>query len=233
VLAEIRQLLELQRLDERLADAEARRVRLHRERSRFLSQIDEARAAVDVSRQELAQLQHDSRMRNLEVDELDAQIRAYQTRLDEGIISFKEMEDLRAKIASERGRISQLEDEALAMMEAIEAKTREQDDAERQLAEREALLRDQIGGVEAETEEVGSQWETLTAERESTSSAIPSYLLTQYETLHAKFADPVAVIRNGTCGGCKLRLSGNTTVRVRGEMGVVTCEHCSRILYTI
>ena len=233
MLAEIRQLLELQKLDERLADAEARRARLHRERERLLSQIDEARAAVEASRQELAQLQHDSRMRNLAVDELDAQIRTYRTRLDEGIISFKEMEDLRVKIASERGRISQLEDEALAMMEAIEAKTREQDDAERRLAERESLLREQISGVEAETAEAGGQFETLTAERARSSSEIPPYLLTQYETLHAKFADPVAVIRNGTCGGCKLRLSGNTGERVRGEMGVVTCEHCSRILYTV
>ena len=231
MLAEIEQLLELQVIDERLADAEARRNRLHRELDRLNRQIEEERAAVDASRESLTRLQHDSRMKNLEVDELDEQIRGYQKRLDEGIISFKEMEDLQSKIVSERKRINQLEDAALAEMEAIEEGTRAQEAAEARRTETEQALREEIGRVEAAIEATTEDLARLAAERARTARAIPSYLVSQYETLHAKYADPVAPIRNGTCGGCKLRLSGNTAERVRGEMGVVTCEHCSRILY--
>jgi len=231
VLAEITQLLELQLIDERLADANARRARLKRERDRLRRQIDEERASVAASQEDLSRLRHDSRMKNLGVDELDMQIRAYQKRLDEGIISFKEMEDLRTKILSERGRINQLEDEALSMMDALEEKTNAQGEAESTLVEREAVLHRQILQAESEIEETNAQLHGLAEERSRAADAIPAYLVTQYETLHAKHADPVAEIRNGTCTGCKLRLSGITVERARGEMGVVTCEHCSRVLY--
>jgi len=231
VLAEIEQLLGLQGIDERLADADARRARLRGELERLRRQVEGERAAFAASREEVSRLRHDSRMKNLEVDDLDMQIRSYQKRLDEGIISFKEMEDLRTKIASERGRINRLEDEALALMEGLEAKTEEQRAAEVRLGEREAVLRQQILATETEIEEAGGKLDALAAEREAAATAMPSYLVSQYESLHAKYPDPVAGIRNGTCAGCKLRLSGNTTERVRGEMGIVTCEHCSRILY--
>jgi predicted nucleic acid-binding Zn-ribbon protein len=231
VLPEIKQLLQLQVIDERLADAASRITRLRGESDHLRRQIEAEHAAVHASREALSRLEHDSRMKNLEVDDLHMQIRAYEKRLNKGIISFKEMEDLRVKIAGERVRINRLEDDALSLMDAIEAEARAHDDAESHLAPKEAALRHQISEAEAEIEETKSQVAESTAERARVVDAVPAYLVTQYEALHAKFAHPVADIRNGTCTGCKLRVSGNTSERARGEMGVVTCEHCSRILY--
>ena len=232
MLTEIEQLLQLQAVDERLADADARILRLRRESERLQDLIEKEHTSVDASRDALAQLHHDSRMKNLEVDDLDMQIRAYQERLDKGIISFKEMEDLRVKIQSERARISQLEDDALSLMDAIEAKTQDHGEAESELTAREETLRGQIAQAEGTIEETEAELVNLAAERRRIVEAAPSYLVAQYETLHAKLAHPVAEIRAGMCTGCKLRVSGNTTERTRGEIGVVTCEHCSRILYT-
>jgi len=232
VLAEIKQLLELQAIDDRLADAAARVARLQRESDRLTGLIEEEHAHLATTQACLHQLRHDSRMKNLEVDNLDSQIRAYQKRLDEGIISFKEMEDLQAKIESERIRFDQLEDEALSLMDAIEAKAEEVRFAESRLTEREASLRQQIAAAEADGTETQTSISRLTAEREQMARSAPSYLVTQYEALHSRYAQAVAEIRNGTCTACKLRVSGNTTERARSEKGVVTCEHCSRILYT-
>lgn len=232
MLAEIRQLLELQRIDDRIVDATARLARLENECRRLEARINEKQTVLQSSRDALSQLRHDSRMKNLEVDELDMQIREYQKRLDKGIISFKEMEDLRAKIESERGRISRLEDEALSLMDAVEEHTREQSDAEAETLENEEMLRQQMGETRSEIEETHSRMSELATERVRVAAEVPSYLLTQYETLHAKLAHPVAEIRSGICGGCKLRVSDTTTERARSEMGVVVCEHCSRILYT-
>ena len=232
MLAEIRQLLELQAIDERLADADARISRLQRELKRLREAIDEERARAADAQDVLQQLQHESRMKNLEVDDLDMQIRNYQKRLDEGIISFKEMEDLRAKITSERARIDQLEDQALSLMDSIEASTHDASTAKTRLSEREAQLRDQIEATEAQIAETETLREKIRADRAKTVDVAPSYLVSQYESLHARFPNPVAEIRNGICTGCKLRVSGNTTERARSELGVVTCEHCSRVLYT-
>ena len=232
MLAEIKQLLELQAIDERLADANARISRLEGDLKRLHAAIDDEKDHEANAQEALRQIQHESRMKNLEVDDLDMQIRGYQKRLDEGIISFKEMEDLRAKITSERTRIDQLEDEALSLMDSIEASTRDADAAKARLSEREVKLRGQIEKTETQIAETKTLLEEITANRAKTVDAAPSYLVSQYESLHARFPNPVAEIRNGTCTGCKLRVSGNTAERARGELGVVTCEHCSRVLYT-
>jgi len=231
VLAEIKQLLALQDVDGQIADVESRLARLQRERKRFDEQIEAARAAFAAVQADLAKMEHDSRMLNLEVDELDMQIRDYQKRLDEGIISFKEMENLRTKIELEHRRMNEQEDEALNLMDSIEAQTEAVVGANETLRTREAELEAQIAQCESDMETAKQDLQTLSVNRQTATEALPKHLQTQYETLRKEVAAPVAEIRGGVCGGCKLRVSGNTAERARGEMGIVTCEHCSRILY--
>ena len=231
MLAEIKQLLALQDVDGQIADVESRLARLQRERKRFDEQIEAARAAFAAVQADLAKMEHDSRMLNLEVDELDMQIRDYQKRLDEGIISFKEMENLRTKIELEHRRMNEQEDEALNLMDSIEAQTEAVVGANETLRTREAELEAQIAQCESDMETAKQDLQTLSVNRQTATEALPKHLQTQYETLRKEVAAPVAEIRGGVCGGCKLRVSGNTAERARGEMGIVTCEHCSRILY--
>ena len=231
MLAEIEQLLALQGIDGKLADLKVHLESLVVQRRRVEERIEAERAAVESLRKRLADLERNSRLKNLEVDELDGSIRAYQDRLDTGIISFKEMEDLRTKIESERGRISRMEDEALAMMDAIERAKGELAEAEEGLKVCEGELRKEIDRIASALSETEDEIAKLEGERDRLTSDIPPYLLSQYESLHAKYPDPLAAISGGTCTGCKLKLSGNTIERAKGGMGVVQCEHCSRILY--
>ena len=233
MLPEIKQLLDLQTIDAQRADASARIDRLQRDLKRLHDAIEEEKSLAASVQDALRELQHNSRMKNLEVDELDSQIRDYQKRLDEGIISFKEMEDLRAKISLERTRIDQLEDDALSMMDSIETRTQEAEDAQTHLSDREATVQQQIRETQDHIDETRRQLAEMDSERVRTVEAAPAYLITQYESLHKRFGNPIAEIKNGTCTGCKLKVSGNTTERARGELGVVTCEHCSRVLYTL
>jgi len=231
VLAEIKQLLALQGIDEKLADLEAHLGSLDSQRRRLEERIESERGSVESLRQRLAQLERDSRLKNLEVDELDASIREYQGRLETGIISFKEMEDLRVKIESERSRISRLEDAALALMDSIERAREELAEAEGNLKVREEELRSEVARIASALTETKDRIAELKEERDRLTADITPYLLSQYESLHTKYPDPLAVISHGTCTGCKLKLSGNTIERAKGGMGVVQCEHCSRILY--
>lgn len=232
MLPEIKKLLELQAVDERLDELSGDIEHLRAQCCRIEEKTDAERKSVDLLRKHVRELEHDSRMKNLEVDELDLRIRSYRKRLDEGIISFKEMEDLRAKIESERSRISRMEDEALGLMESIEAKRAALAEAETALAAREADLRVQRGKLAAEIEDATEQCSVCNEQRVQLGAEMSAYLFGQYENLHAKFANPIAQIHRGTCTGCKLKVSANTAERARGSLGVVTCEHCSRILYS-
>jgi len=231
VLAEIIQLLDLQTTDGRLRELSVQSDRLRVQQKQTEQRIAAEESNVDRLRERLSQLEHESRMKNLGVDELDMNIRRYQERLDKGIISFKEMEDLRVKIESERGRISGMEDEALVLMDTIEETGRALERAIADCSTKVEGLRSQIDDVAARIAGIQGQIDRLEEERAGLCDRIPDYLIKQYETLHKRSTEPIASIKNGTCSGCKLKLSGSTIERVRGGMGIVTCEHCSRILY--
>ena len=231
MLSEITQLLELQATDGQLHELSVQLERLRAQQGQTEARIAAEESTVERLRDQLSALEHESRMKNLEVDELDMNIRQYQERLDKGIISFKEMEDLRAKIESERGRISTMEDEALVLMDTIEASRQDLDRASADCKAKVEQLRSQIADIASRITETQVRADGLAEERAAISDRIPAYLAKQYETLRAHSSEPVALIKNGTCSGCKLKLSGSTIERVRGGMGIVTCEHCTRILY--
>jgi len=232
VFNEITQLLEIQSIDQQLVEAAEHIKRLSRDRERLEEKVQEADRTFAQQEQDLKKLEHDSLMLNLQVDELDAHIREYQHRLDTGIISFKEMEDLRAKIASERKRMNQMEDDALQMMDQIGQDRDGIQQAGTALADRHTDLEAAIAGVDADIQRENERIATLKQNRETVTSELSEFLLSQYESLHRKFADPIVPISHTTCSGCKLKLSGSTVERVRGSLTIVTCEHCSRILYT-
>ena len=231
MLAEITRLLDLQTIDGRLHELSVQIERLRNQQRQIQERITAEKSSVTRLREQLSELEHDSRMKNLEVDELDMNIRRYQERLDKGIISFKEMEDLRTKIDSERGRISKMEDEALVLMDTIEASRHDLERTSIESSAKAGQLQSQIADIDAQISEIQAQVVGLTEERPILCAAIPAYLIKQYDTLYQRSAEPVAPVKNGTCAGCKLKLSGSTIERARGGLEIVTCEHCSRILY--
>jgi len=228
---DIQLLLDLQTQDAEILELESRAKRLQAKAAGLARDLEEERAAVDASRRRLADLERASRLKNLEVDELDSNTRQYQKRLDEGIISFKEMEALRAKIATEKGRMSSLEDEALAAMDAIEAARLGVSAAEARLVERTSQLERESERVGRETDEARQSIAVHQAERGRIASQTRPHLLARYENLRKEYADPVVRIAGGSCCGCNLRVSGNTVERARHASDVITCENCSRIVY--
>ncbi len=228
---EISQLLELQSIDQCLTESSEHMKRLQRERERFEAKIVEVNRAFVEQKDAQRKLEHDSLMKNLEVDEMDANIREYQHRLDTGIISFKEMEDLRAKIISEKKRINQLEDEALQTMDAVTAGKEALVSAEETLQARLAEINETIADIDGQLASERDATAQYEANRRDVIGGMSDFLSNQYEMLHRKFADPIVPVSHTTCAGCKLKLSGSTIERARGSIGIVNCEHCSRILY--
>lgn len=231
VSEEITLLLTVQEKDQQGADLSLKVGRLEEQRIQAQHRLGEERAAVDRVRQKLQQLEHNSRLKNLEVDDLDMQIRDYKKRLNQGIISFKEMEALRTKILNQRERISEMEDEALGLMDEIEVTKTRLAEEKKVLGEREKEFTVRSQEIASRIAQLKKEIASRMKERAEVAAKIPAHLLTRYENLHTKFNDPVVTIVDGTCSGCKLRVSGNTIERARNGAGIVTCENCSRILY--
>jgi len=224
-------LLALQEYDQQQTDRQSQVKRFQAQKAQVESTLKDEQELVDQIRQTLNQLEQTSRSKNLEVDDLDMQIRNYQQRLDEGIISFKEMEALRTKIAHQRKRISEMEDKALTLMDNIETEKTQLTGAQTTLTEREKELRAGCQEISKQIALVKEEIALVQKARAKTAEKMQTHLLNRYEKLHTEYYDPVVTITNGTCSGCNLRVSGNTVERARSDMDITTCENCSRILY--
>lgn len=225
------QLLELQRVDSQCGDLISRIHGLEAQKKQLRNRCAKESSAVEKSSADLEELQHNSRMMNLEVDKLDAQIRDYREQLNTGIISFKEMESLRTKIISQRKRMEEMEDEALLLMNRIEETATEHAKEKERLSLRGAEIETEIDKLDKQIAQVQAELASRQNKRQELVSEIPVHAVQQYEHLHTSFEDPVVPIENGVCGGCKLSVSGTTIERARDGMEIVTCENCSRIVY--
>ncbi len=204
---------------------------LEKTKVRNEKRLQEQKTLFDAKRQKLEELQHDSRMKNLAVDELDMKIRNYKKQLKEGIISFKEMESLRKKIDNEERRISDMEDEAIFLMENLEDSRTALARSEDQYKEYQEKLATEEQDVDEKINDLKGELVDCETERQEIANRVPRHIRFVYQSLAQKLDDPVVPINGESCSGCNLRLSTITLERVRARTEIVTCETCSRILY--
>ena len=226
-------LLQIQEQDYSIRELGARIRKLVARKEKLEREIAEERADLERKEQALEELRHESNRRNDEVDSLDDQIRNYQKQLDEGIMSYREMEALKEKIERTKARMEELEDEAIELMNEIEA--REEDLAREREAYREweQGVRGEIRRVEQEGATRRAELEEAKRRRAELTAGVERHLLEQYERLLKDYGyeEPIAAVEGESCSGCKMRLSQNTLERLREGRELVVCENCHRILY--
>lgn len=176
------------------------------------------------------ELRQQANAKALEVDETDEKIRSYQKKLDQDIIPYKEMEYLREQVTFLKGRLEELEEEAIRLLNELEQDEVQLARDEEEHQARRRRLEEHLAEVRARRGELEQQREELVHKRTQTITALPPHLKEHYQRLLETVADPVAVVEDNTCGGCHLRLSETLLERVREGREVVFCENCSRFL---
>ncbi len=213
----------LQKLSGRLAD-------IAKEEEHLQGRIAQVDADFARRKEEHRKLRLAAQERTAEVDATDAKIREYQKKLEFDIIPYKEMEFLREQVQVLRAKLDELSEQAIKLMEAVEEDAKKLSQDEANYRERRAQLEEEIKGLERKRGELRQEQEALEAKRVELLSQLPVQLRQHYDKLRARFPNPVAYVNGQTCGGCHLRLSEATLLRLHEGREVVTCEHCSRFL---
>ncbi|WP_419917684.1 zinc ribbon domain-containing protein [Candidatus Poriferisocius sp.] len=212
-----------------------------------LDNLDERAALVACgqARQQVLSRQEEVKVNRLELQRtlkrneddlaaLEERTKRENDRLYSGEISgTRDLLALQDEVNGLRSRCSDMEEQALMLMEAIEGVSADlgaldaeveaaeaaEVEARRQLAEAEAVVREEI--------------DREVAARSVEAAGIPETLLAGYESLRARMGGvAVARFRNGTCEGCHLALSAMEQDRIRRAPAdeVCYCEECGCIL---
>ncbi len=135
------------------------------------------------------------------------------------------------EIASAEKAISGLEDRELVIMDQVEA-------AKKVIAEREAELKEEEGGVSEEKEmledrlsEVQEDLNALLADRGRITSAVNHSLLTKYDRLFKNKGDfAVVEVEKDHCSGCHMKLPPQVINDALNPAKLVICNFCGRML---
>lgn len=192
-----------------------------------------------VNQRETSQMRQLELQRNLKRNEDELAALEERTKREHGrlysgeVTGTRELLTLQEEVDGLRSRCSDMESDALELMEAIEgiesdvvtlgssleAAEDEVAAAQQQLAEAEAAVQAEI--------------DQETAARSTEAAVIPEAALTSYEALRSRMGGvAVARLRNGTCEGCHLALSAMELDRIRHAPAdeLCHCEECGRIL---
>jgi predicted nucleic acid-binding Zn-ribbon protein len=227
-------LLDLQQLDLTIDRLRARKAAIESgaELTAARAAADAAEATLGEHRLQLDTLDRDATKVEHEIDSLTQKADAEQQRMSSGAIAnARELEAMSHEIVNLRRRVTDREDELLAIMERRETVQSAATEAERLSTERrEATERiredaaEELGGVETE---LGIR----EAERPAATAAIQPDTLELYEELRPqKKGVAAAALVDNVCQGCHEQLSAVELDHMRHSDGLPRCEHCRRIL---
>jgi hypothetical protein len=227
-----KQLYELQEVD---LDIEHKTQALTQVRSQLGKDDDlvAARAALDTEKKRLADLEHQQKTEEWELNELGAKISAVEKKLYGGSVKNpRELTPFQQDLEILKGQRGGREDKLLALMMDVESlqqdvslKKSELQKIEREWHENQQKLSQQQTELETELDQ-------LQQKRNMLASQIDSDSLGLYEEVRrAKQGQAVAKVMQGRCQGCRISLPVSDQQKARMGQELAQCSNCGRILY--
>jgi predicted nucleic acid-binding Zn-ribbon protein len=183
---------------------------------------------------EVDDLAREQRKADADVEQVKSRRARDRERVEGGLVSDpKQLQAIQHEIETLDRRISDLEDEDLAVMERLEEAQQLLDQLTAELAAVEADGAEALKARDAATAEISERENDARAERDTLAGQIPADLLALYERLRAQLGGVGAgALRQGRCGGCQLAVGSADLARIKSapDDEVLRCEECNRIM---
>jgi uncharacterized protein len=145
----------------------------------------------------------------------------------------EEYQALGHEIDRAKAEISQLEDQQINFMEAYEAAQKEVAAEGIKVKEFEAAAQTRRADLTKRKAVLEGQKAELEAEIKTLESGPAPADLTRYRRILSSKGDIaiVPVEHGNKCGGCHMALTHQTVLNAKGDVNLVACENCGRLLY--
>ena len=224
-------LLTIQKVDLKIRTFEERIKSLSKQRQQVEETLADQQASHQKKVDSFNELRKRSQELNAEADSLDEQIRHYQKQLDDGLISFKEMESFREQIEKNRIKMEAAEEEGILLLDEVESESAKLKEHESSFAQWKSRIDEELQEIDEDIAVVQEKIAKAQADRTQRLESVEVAYLEKYELLLKSVENPIASISDGSCNGCNITLSTSTLERARAADGMVTCENCNRLIY--
>lgn len=230
--AELEQLIALQKTDTEIRKLQAELNAIPQRRAEVEKEFDQRASEF----KQIESRRDTARERRVQLDAEMAHTRAQAEKAERDLMSSTNAKAYEAAIREAdvaKKHISQLETQILEQMEASEQAEREIGERAPEIAKLRAEQEDNLRAFDEQARASAERLEALRAERERLMQALPKQVSTQYNRISSRIRDGVAVaeVRNSSCSACFMTIRPHVMTEIRRGEDIVTCDHCSRILY--
>lgn len=143
----------------------------------------------------------------------------------------REYEALNKQVEGVKAKLTQLEEQAIQLMEKDEPLEKEVTGAEEELKKVEAFYIEEKTRIRGQFNEKKGRVAELEAERQSLLTRVEPEILAVYERINRRHpGSGVVGVRAGSCTGCHFQLLPNVLVDVHKGEKLTCCPNCDRIL---
>jgi len=223
-------LLILQDRDGKRLNLEAQLKAVPRDIATVEQKIAAEKAATETARNELKDLEVKKKTLENEIRTTEEKLGRYRTQ-QVSVRKNDEFQALGQQIETTQADIGKLEEQELVIMYSI-------DEAKKKFAAAESAHKQNIAGHESRIRDLHARESSLTAELKqaqadvaSARSPIDVPSVRIYDRIAARGLPACVPIREGKCGGCHLKVSGEADSDSRKGEKLATCDQCGRIVY--
>jgi hypothetical protein len=230
VTDELRHHWALHEIDEEAVRHEAERAKFPAQRQAFESRVAAERRKLDELTSRAATLEKRRREVERDIAALEAQEKKYRTQLD-AVTDQKQFVAVQHEIAGVAGKRSDLETEALTLMDDEERTAAAKPHAAEALAKAEREAAEALARIGAEDARLAGLLAELDARRADVVARLEPAQRTRYERARLlRGGRGVAAIDKGACGGCYRNLAPHALQEARKREHMLACDGCGRLV---
>ncbi|MFH1169051.1 MAG: C4-type zinc ribbon domain-containing protein [Chloroflexota bacterium] len=193
--------------------------------------VARARIRLASGQQGLAELKHQQRSAENDIDDISSKIAAAEGQLYGGrITNPKELSGLQQEGNALKAKRDQIEDETLALLDRLELAEAEVAAADSDLKRIEVEWQRQQQQLTVEIAQLKDKLSALNQKRQTVLNEIDPQTAELYHRLRQQKGQAVARVEQGICRGCRISLDSSELQQARSGRAV-QCSSCGRILF--
>ncbi|RMF89225.1 MAG: hypothetical protein D6736_08785 [Nitrospinota bacterium] len=228
---QLKRLVTLQKLDREMRELEALKARIAPFLQEARGEVIRCQEALQKQEQAVTNLKKERKRKESQIEVEELALQKAKGKLL-AVKTNREYTAVLEEIDTIHRRIDSLEDEVLALMEAVE----KEEEVVRTLTARLQQVEEEYRAVEREKEGEREELDRLLAtkaqQRQALMEELDPTLVDQYTRIaHNRNGLAVVPLKDDICQGCFLSLPPQLSHELRKYERLITCSHCQRILY--
>lgn len=223
--------LEYDKLDKSIKDTPTRKklVKLQRFIKQSGRKLTERENSARVMRNKLSEIYSQSSAYLDDLEDLNKDI-SYLSECEEDELSREEVEEMIRNSEKLSNNINDLKRQILEIKQELE----DSDKSTKELISKMVSVRTEYDGLyEEHKKELASgsgDLEALKSKVLDAASALPAEVIEMYRRIKSSKPNPVAILKNNRCEGCRMLLPSGITPKIASAKEPIQCENCGRIL---